>query len=482
MPIRRVVLVTLAAALLAAPSALAGSPGKWTQLGQANLDNIDEAALTRSPDGVLHVVWTVPSHNSGGAGDSLMHDAIAPNGTPAPVNPITTGWAGITSVPDVVTMPDGTLRAFFGGLHSTDSTDPNLNMNTATAPASGASWTVFPGTVVKGDSAYAGDDGAAVGADGTPFLSFGGTGAGAFVHRGLDPNTPNFPLQSQLGGCCGYSPDVAIDTVTGAPSVAWYSNANDKFGVFTQSLDPGTGQPLGSPALMPGSTTPFNGKPASSQQLTRTPIAARAGGGVFVAYSGGYPTADRVLFWRIGSPAAETVASHKGSGHIVSLAAAPDGRMWVVWIERGSIPRVFAARSNRSAGAFGPVLSAGRPPGGDSAFKIDANAQTGTLDIVALYSTGSSALAQWHTQLLPGLALKASPKKIKGTKATKVNFTVTDPEPVKGAKVKAGGKSATTDNKGHATISLGPTKKKSLAATATKSGYTKGTTKLAIKH
>jgi hypothetical protein len=89
--------------LLAAPAALAGKPGTWTKLGQSNLDNIDEAALARTADGTLHAAWTIPGHNNGGAGDSVVHDAIAANGAAAaPPDPITAGWAAITAVPPAV--------------------------------------------------------------------------------------------------------------------------------------------------------------------------------------------------------------------------------------------------------------------------------------------------------------------------------------------------------------------------------------------
>jgi hypothetical protein len=111
------------------------------------------------------------------------------------------------------------------------------------------------------------------------------------------------------------------------------------------------------------------------------------------------------------------------------------------------------------------------PTGQQSAFKIDGNAQAGALDVVVLFGSASSQ-AQWHTQLLPALALEASPAKIKRSKSTAVKFTVSDPDAVKGAKVSAGGKSATTDNKGHATIKLGPTKAKKITAKVTKAGYT----------
>lgn len=465
----------LAAGLVAVPAAQAGSPGKWTQLGDANLANIDEAALARTSDGVLHAVWTIPAANN----DTLVHAAIAPNGTASAPNVIQSGWASINSVPDLVSSPEG-LRVFFGGIRTTNPGEQNDNMNTATAPASGATWDLTNGTVVKGDSAYASDAGAALLPDGTPLLSWGGTGSGVFTHRGLAQGAENFPLQGQLGGCCGYSPDIAVDSVSGAPFVVWYSNATGKSGVFAQSLDPNTGGPTGAPAQMPGSTTEFNGGQESSQMLQRTPIVARTGGGVYVAYPGGYPVTKQVRLWRVADSKSAVVATSKNN-HIASLAADPEGRLWVFWVDRGTKQLVMARRSNKSATKFGPAVKVGAPSGQTSAYKIDGNAQAGALDVVVLFG-GVSSQAQFHTQFLPGLGVTASPSKIKGGKATAVKFTVSDPDPVKGAKVTAAGKSATTDGSGHATITLGPTKKKSIKATAKKEGYTAGSVKVKVTH
>jgi hypothetical protein len=475
MSIRVAFLALLTAALIAAPAAQAGSPGKWTQLGDANLANIDEATLARTPDGVLHVVWTIPAANN----DTLVHTAVAPNGTASPPNVVQSGWAGINSVPDLVAAPDG-LKLFFGGIRTTNANETNNNLNVATAPADGSTWTLVPGNVAKSDSAYAGDSGAALLSDGTPIESWGGTGAGVFVHRGLDQNTPNFPLQSQLGGCCGYSPDIGVDAKNGAAFVVWYSNATNNLGVFAQSLDPGTGTPTGAVAKMPGSSTLFNGAQNSSQQLQRTPIAARVGGGVYVAYPGGYPTTTQVRLWRIADSKSAVLATSK-SDHIVGLAADPDGRLWVFWVERSSSPQVFARRSNKSATKFGPAVKIKPPAAQQSAYKIDGNAQSGALDLVVLFGGPSSQQAQWHAQLLPGLAITAKPAKIAGGKSTAVKFTVSDPDPVKGAKVSAGGKSATTDGGGHATINLGPTKAKKITASAKKAGYTGGSIKIKVK-
>jgi hypothetical protein len=473
----RLALLMAAFAAIASP-ALAGTPGKWTIVGAANLDNIDEVGLARTGDGVLHAVFTVPSHNSGGGGDSLVHAAISPTGAVGGAGTIAGGWASISNVTDVIVTPDGGLRAFFGGIRTTNPGETNSNMNTATASASGQDWSLVPGSAVKGDSAYGSDTSAAGLPDGTPLIAFGGTGAGTFVHRGLDPGTPNFNLQDQFGQCCGYTPNVAV-AQAGAPYVAWYSNASAHLGVFVQELDPATGAPNGVPVQMPGSTTLFNGQPNSSQQLMRTPIAARPGGGVYLAYSGGYPTTDKVLLWRLGAAKSAVVGTGKGD-HIVSLAAAPDGRIWVFWIDRSTgRPLVFARRSNPGVTAFGPLLRAGAPSGQASAYRIAGDAQAGALDLLGLFGTASGQ-AQWHTQVLPGLELGAKPSKVTRSRTTTVEFTVRDPDPVKGVKVTVSGRSATTDAKGHASIDVGPTAKKSIAATAAKPGYTSGTYRLRV--
>jgi hypothetical protein len=473
MPIRLAVLALVAAVFAVAPVAQAGSPGKWTQIGDANVANIDQVSLARTSDNVLHAVWTIPAANN----DTLVHAAIQPNGNSAAPNVIQTGWASINSVPDLLATPDR-LRVFFGGIRTINQGETNDNLNTATAGPDGGTWTLTPGNIAKSDSAYAGDSGDALLGDGTPIESWGGTGAGVFVHRGLDQSTPNFPIQGQLGGCCGYSPDIGVDTKSGAAFIVWYSNATDKLGVFAQSLDPATGAPSGAPTLMPGSTTPFNGSPNSSQQLSRTPVAARVGGGVYVAYPGGYPTTNQVRLWRIADSKSAVLATSK-SDHIVGLAADPEGRLWVFWVER-STGKVFARRSDKAATSFGPAVKVSSPKGQQSAFKIDGNAQSGALDVVVLFGNSSGKQAQWHTQFLPGLALSA-PSKIGGSKATSVTFKVSDPAPVKGAKVSAGGKSATTNAAGKATITLGPTKAKKIIATAMKTGYTSGSVKIKVK-
>jgi hypothetical protein len=476
MPIRTACLALCAAALLLPASALAGPPGKWSLISTNTLDNIDQVALSWTHVGLLHAI----SPHKGA--QALTHPANAPGGARGATTPVTSGWATISYVPDLVTQPDGSLRAFFGGIHSTTTGDPNNDYNTATAPASGDPWTLFGGPVVKGDAAYGSDSGVALQSDGTPLISFGGTGTGTFVHRGLDPNTPNFPVKTPSGLCCTYQPDVAVDQ-GGDAYVAFFSNATGDEGLWVQGLDQNTGQPTGVPVRVPGSSVDFQGKQQSVQQLLRTQIVARPGGGVWIAGSSGYPTANKPYVWKVGTPKQIPIALTKGGDSITVLSADSAGHLWAVWTERVSgTAKVFARRSSaKNPAKFGPFVTLGGPPKMDSIYSLAANAQAGRLDVVGLFGN-TAGIGHWHSQVLAGLAIGASPSKVNGKKGSKVKFTITDPDPVNGVKVSGGGDSGTTDANGHTTLTIGPTKKKSVTITVTRAGYTTATKKLKVTH
>jgi hypothetical protein len=165
------------------------------------------------------------------------------------------------------------------------------------------------------------------------------------------------------------------------------------------------------------------------------------------------------------------------------LAADPDGRLWVFWIDRnGGSPKFFARRSSaKNPAKFGPFVAAGAPPKMDSCYSLEGDAQAGRLDIVGLCGN-VSGIGHWHTQVNPGLAIGGSPSKVNGKKGSSVTFTITDPDAVKGAKVSGGGDSATTDKNGHATLDIGPTRKKSVTVTVSRTGYTTATRTLKVKH
>jgi hypothetical protein len=476
MPIRAAFLALCAAVLILPAAALAGPPGKWTLISPNTEDNIDQVALSRTSDGVLHAIYALKGEHD------IAHTAIAPGGALGATTPVTAGWATISYVPDLVTQPDGSLRAFFGGIHSTTTGDPNNDFNTATAPGGGDPWTVFGGPVVKGDAAYGSDAGVALQSDGTPLISFGSTGTGTFVHRGLDPNTPNFPYKSPSGLCCTYQPDVAVDG-NGTAVTGFFSNATGDEGLWVQDVNPADGSPVGAPFHVPGSSVDFQGKQQSVQQLWRTPIVARPGGGIWVAGSSGYPTANKPFVWKVGTAKQIPIAITKGGDAITVLSADAAGHLWAVWTERVSgAPKVFARRSSaKNPAKFGPFVELGGPPKVDSVYSLAANAQAGRLDVVGLFGN-TAGIGHWHSQVLAGLAIGASPTKVNGKNGSAVKFTITDPDPVKGAKVSGGGDSGTTDTNGHATLNIGATKKKTVTITVTHAGYTTATRRLTVRH
>jgi len=82
--------------------------------------------------------------------------------------------------------------------------------------------------------------------------------------------------------------------------------------------------------------------------------------------------------------------------------------------------------------------------------------------------------------LHPGLTLQASPGKLRNGEQTEVRFTVRDAgDAVRGAIVKAGGRSGTTDSKGRVMLTLRSSS--AVKARATHTGYTAVTKWLGVR-
>ena len=122
--------------------------------------------------------------------------------------------------------------------------------------------------------------------------------------------------------------------------MAWYSSASGHLGVLAQSVNP-DGSPSGAATTMPNTSDMQVG------MLARTPLVARRGGGLYVAYPTGYPSSNRIRLWRIGASRAPLIGRVAGGSPAVSIAAADDGRLWVLWTKGFGDPDVLATRSNR---------------------------------------------------------------------------------------------------------------------------------------
>jgi hypothetical protein len=461
MTLRAAFLTTVIAALAVAPTATAAP---WARVTPEDGSGTDQVGFARTGDGVLHLAWSRPT---GPNTEDLLHTVISRDGRVGATNPIQSGWTGFSN-PALVVDPGG-LRAFWGGFRSTDSSDPQREINTALSSDGGASWALMAGQVNPGGGqAYASPISATVRNDGTTVQAWSGT-LGTWVHVGLNPDEKVSPNHNYMEGRqYGNDPNIVTDAA-GRVWMAWYSNDRAGFGVLAQQVGAG-GEPLGSPLTMPGTSAMNIG------MIGRTPLVARAGGGVYTAY----PTPQdqsQVRVWRVGAANAPIVARKSGSGP-VAIAKADDGRLWVLWDDKGGLgATIHARRSNRGATRWGAEVSAGRPRGTLQSYRLDASAIGGAVDVLGVFNLGTSTnAATFHRRLLPGLTLTASPGRLRRGRPTEVRFTVRDAgDAVRGARVSAGGRSGTTDGRGRVELTLPG---RATRATATKTGYAEDTLRL----
>ena len=399
---------------------------------------------------MLHVVYT----RRNGTKEDLVHLEISPAGAVGADAVALGGWSSM-SHPDLLRMPDGSLRAFFGGIRTTNPGETNNAMNTATAPASGAPWTLKPGKSAQATYAYAtGVAGAGLSKDGTPISTRSGS-PGLGFHYGVEPNTADGKITQT--GCCLYTPEVAVDSTSGQAWVGFHSNENAAPGLYVNAIDPNGAQ--GGRRLAPGSVS---GK-SSIYPGNRTSLSGRIGaGGVYLFFGQGYPTFKSLALWKVDAAKPQVVLEVDRNEH-ANLAAAPSGRLWLMWEQNGVI---HAARTNTSATKVGAV-NALRPPSGGSIYRLNGEGSAGPLDLIAnLQAGGSQSL--WHQQVWPRLTLTASTKP-SGNGRTVVFRVLDAGDPVQGATVKAGGKSLKTAANGQATLTQ-PSPSR-VTASASKAGY-----------
>lgn len=443
------VVAALLVVLAISATAQAGPRGQWTRL-PGTVINFAEPGLARTPDGVLHVIFT----RRNGTKEDLVHLEVSPAGNVGADAVALAGWAAM-SHPDLLRMPDGSLRAFFGGIRSTTPGETNNSMNTATAPAAGSPWTLKPGKAAQSTSAYAtGVAGAGLAKDGTPISTWSGS-PGLGFHYGIDPGAADGKIPQT--GCCLYTPDIAVDSASGQAWVGFHSNESAGPGLFVNAIGPRG--PQGGRRLAPGSVT---GK-SSIYPGNRAALTGRIGaGGVFLFLGQGYPTFKSLALWKVDAAKPQIVFKADRNKH-ANVAAAPDGRLWLMWEREGTI---YAARSNKAATKVG-AANALEPPSGGTVYRLNGEGSAGPLDLIANVQAGGQQ-GFWHQQVWPKLQLTASRKKA-GLRSV-ITFRVLDAgDPVAGATVKTDAKTLRTSANGTATLTVGQSTR--IKATASKAGY-----------
>src|SRR5579884_2988107 len=183
----------------------------------------------------------------------------------------------------------------------------------------------------------------------------------------------------------------------------------------------------------PRPTASSSSRSAASERPTarrRRPATTR-----FMLWADGYPTATSLSLQRLpGSSVRLDRGSFSGGDPHMALALEPDGRLWALWTKGG---RLKAARSRTNGANFGATVSV-PDPSGSTAYQLEALARPGSVD--AFLNTGSTIS---RVRLLPGLTVHAT---------RKVATVLDDHFPVKGATLKAGGRTLHTNGKGQAKI------------------------------
>ena len=473
------VAAALVAALVSVGVTSAGTPGRWdTVVKGANVPggSASELGLARTGDGALHVAW---KERTGPLTEAIRHRSVSAAGRLGPTSTIVAGWVGLSD-PELVVERGGGLRVYFGGQRTTLSDEPLSGLLTATAPPSGSSWSA-PAVVHRRNQAGAARNwSATVGRDGTQYQTWYGVSE-IYLHRGLDASLGDnqftaAPPLSEFG-------PTVVDDAAGRLWVSWCGFGGNAGGLFVQRADPASGAPIGAARKLPGSTTPHQGAQVSTCNLERTtarrtPMVARAGGGVFIAGSTGYPTLSRVNVWRIDPsgqvPAGSfVVAADAAFGHTTpALAAATDGRVWVAWREASSAGATIAARrSNRLGTVWGEPVRV-RAPGNWLLGALNVSAQGGRLDVLGLLDSVGAGKSIQHTQLLPGLTLTRVRAVRRQDGSAALTFRVSDAgDPVGGARVEVGTVSGLTGGNGLSTVVLTAPRPGTLRATASRAGY-----------
>jgi len=432
--------VLAALAGLASIGASAGvvQAGRWTQVTHAHNGARANLGLARGKDGVLHVLWAGPTR---APYKSILDTRISPAGVAAAPQPVVSGWDSVQS-PAAATGADGSIHVLISGQKVPANTDPYSGLNEAVGPGSWRLGTRAFGTFQLTVSSSA-DVSTAMQKSGQ-LVSAWRSATTMLVEAGVDPAAQ--PQNITPPGLAE-SPAIAVDQGSGDAVVAYRAVANGD-NVFRRVLPS-----LGTPQTMPGAKTQA---PA---------IAARAGGGVFSAYS---PDGTRVVLLRFGGKTTPVPVPKGVRVLTAGVAAGPDGRLWVYY---GNEQHTYVTRTSRAVSGYEPVQTLTSPPKTVQYFRLEGEGSAGPLDLFADVTVdGATKDGSYQTHVFPALSLRVARRA--AANGVRLTVRVVDAgDPVAGAKVTGlPGGARTTDASGSVVVTA--TKNgRSVALTATKPGY-----------
>lgn len=444
------VIVSLAAVLVAAGSASAAS---WRQVSQLDGSNTDSPGVVRGSDGKLHIVYRERESVSA---QGLKYRAMTMAGALGSPIQVQTGWSGVTN-PDIE-MLSGMPTVFWGGIGSTDVSDPTSSGKAWSAQMSGAGFTRAGAAMTMSSTAYASSAiGSAVASDGTtPIITYQATSL-LGIHSGLDASGTEANLS---GGCCQYAANLATDAGSGVTYLYYSSNETGKTGAWMQQVLPtvGAAQQINS-----GTGGGYSNRNSRMPAVSRT-----AGGGTYTAFCDVYPSCSKVVVKGSGSKVLSFRTPTDLNPEKVWLASGPSGRVWLAMGDNSN--RVYVARSNKAMTRWSTVQRLGSPSGTSSTWSFAGDGSRGPLDLF-MNATVSGQTLLFHRRIMPVLNMTASPARVMRTRA--VTFTVTDAgDPEAGVSVRFRGQTRRTNARGKATFTVPLTSRTGRAsASASKTGY-----------
>jgi hypothetical protein len=392
----------------------------------------------------------------------------------SPVLTVVSGWGSLIEDPKIINTGGGKRMVVFAGLHSSSSSDKLNGPLVATTSSNGKSWTLQNGSLSQTANAYASYGTSALSDGGVPFVGvFASSTSYMTVHRGLSPSRPaasgDWTTKQGLG-CCAYNGDLGRDAKTGDIWAVWYSNSSTKSqnGILAQRVYP---KPIGKLLQAPGSSVKGSSlDPGVTQAVA---VASRQGGQVWAAYKVGYPTANKIRLWQVGTRKGFLVRSP--DVRRITLEPGLNGRLWLVW-QGGSSRSIKVTRTNTRVTRIGRVQTFKAPTHKgqySSVYSLSGTGLGGALHLLVNAQIGTADPQIWYRRVPPGLTVTATPAKLS---AGKVKVKVTDAgAPVSGARVSFLGGHKTTKGSGTVVFRVrSSTPSGKVRATATKAGYAKG--------
>jgi hypothetical protein len=438
-----------------------GVVGTWTKVSTGSVAVSDQPSVVRTGNRELHVVY------ADGTGTVIRHSAIFSDGAlDGRSEVLSTSWDEVVPDPVVVSGGGDNLRVLFGGMSGDSGYYGSGRMYGASSSDGGTAWSLDAVAAGKSVQAHAQDGTAATTlSDHTPVAGFA-LGKQLVWHVGESNASPD---QSYLAGADVVS--VSHPTFVRSGGDVWagwlqQGTTTETTGFFAMRIHP----TVGTPAKAPGSSV---GSQTVAWQ-TRTPLAARVGGGVFEAYCVGAPTCRKVRIWHVGTTETADIR-YSRYATTIAISPGPQGRLWVAWANR--LPQVRAVRTNETGLTVGGVQKAGIPRGG-AAYSLAIDGTIGRGDLVL-----NAGDALWHTQVFAGLTVTASPTRWRHGTRKRVVFTVSDAgDLVRGARVAVDDAACTTGSTGTCTIRFPRSFPHGRhTARATKSGYGAGAVRLRVR-